>query len=127
MDGLLTESHETDVDCGGVYCQPCLSGEVRLLTPPFPIVTVYKHSQHACRSIEFCWKFFCSSGVLFRSLLHYLALFHSAVGKILTARETLCVSTLTSCPQNSTTSHLTTLWPTHAVHLPQSPPNQSSL
>ena len=23
MDGELTESHETDVDCGGQYCMPC--------------------------------------------------------------------------------------------------------
>lgn len=23
MDGELTESHETDVDCGGQYCSPC--------------------------------------------------------------------------------------------------------
>ena len=23
VDGELTESHETDVDCGGQYCSPC--------------------------------------------------------------------------------------------------------
>ena len=23
MDGEFTESHETDVDCGGHYCSPC--------------------------------------------------------------------------------------------------------